>query len=298
MLKVTSSVPAPVFEEEQDNGDTWRAVITIERDRFIVDLSDNPPTSSGPYNTSRDGAVIAAQMIFKALCDPDRFANAGSFAPLQVITRDDTIFQASASAPQGYYFETRIRLFDLLWQCVARAMPGKLPVGHFASICGTVIAGLHPDTGRRYTMVEPQMGGWGATDARYGMDAMYSCSHGDTFNCPVEICEARYGLEVVYKRLGERSEVRNGFAGGRGVSLAYRLRANAVLSVGFTRNRVPVWSTDAGSPGGRNAVSVRRQNDKIEQLSFASGVEVVAGDEVVIETAFGGGLQAASVSHC
>ena len=55
--------------------------------------------------------------------------------------------------------------YDMLWQCMARALPERLPAGHFASICGTVLAGTHPDTGRRFTMVEPQMGGWGATAA-------------------------------------------------------------------------------------------------------------------------------------
>jgi N-methylhydantoinase B len=280
------------IEEEQDNGDVWRARITISSDSFTVDLSDNPSTRSGPYNTSRDGAVIAAQMIFKALCDPERYANAGSFVPLRVITSPDTVFDARPSAAQGYYFETRIRLFDLLWQCMSRAMPARLPVGHFASICGTVIAGLHPDTGRRYTLVEPQMGGWGATSERDGMDAMYSCSHGDTFNCPVEICEARYGLDVLYKRLGQRPKALGGFVGGRGVSLAYRLRANAILSVGFTRNQMPVWSSDEASTGGRNLVAVRRLDDDIEPLSLASGVQVAEGDEVLIDTAFGGSWSA------
>ena len=46
-------------------------------------------------------------------------------------------------------------------------------------------------------MVEPQMGGWGATPERDGLDAMYATSHGDTFNCPAEIAEARYGLDVM-----------------------------------------------------------------------------------------------------
>lgn len=111
-------------------------------------------------------------MIFKALADPTLFANAGSFGPLEVVTEPGSIFHAAGSAPHGYYFETRIRLYDMLWRCMAKALPERLPAGHFASICGTVIAGDHPDTGRRFTMVEPQMGDWGATSERNGLDAM------------------------------------------------------------------------------------------------------------------------------
>lgn len=282
------------IEEEQDDGALWRAAITISSDQFLVDLTGNPRQREAPYNTSRDGAIISAQILFKALTDPTLFANEGSFRALKVVTEPGTIFHAEGSAPHGYYFETRIRLFDMLWQCLARVMPERLPAGHFASICGTVIAGEHPDTGRRFTMVEPQMGGWGATSARDGLDAMYSASHGDTFNCPVEICEARYGIEVGYKRLNGSAEGGGLHRGGRGLSLSYRPRGTSVLSAGYTRNRMPVWGLLGGGDGGRNSLSVVRSNGDRQEFAFASGVVVEPGDEIVISTANGGGWRPAA----
>ena len=276
------------IEEEQDDGALWRAIITISDDTFCVDLSSNPAECTAPYNTSRDGAIISCQMIFKALCDPERFANAGSFSQLKVITKQGTIFHAGPTAPQGYYFETRIRLFDMLWQCMACAMPGRLPAGSFSSIFGTVIAGKHPDTGRRYTMVEPQMGGWGATTERAGMNAMFSTSHGDTFNCPVEICEARYGLYVVHKSLGAAKPSTSQYSGGRGVSLMYELRGDANLSVGYTRAVIPVWSTPGSESGGKNSMQINRKNGKIEEYRYISGLNLRCGDKILIETASGG----------
>jgi N-methylhydantoinase B/oxoprolinase/acetone carboxylase alpha subunit len=65
----------------------------------------------------------------------------------------------------GFYFETEVRVYDLLWRCLAAHVPDRLAAGHFASICGTFIGGIHPDTGRQYTIVEPQIGGWGASTA-------------------------------------------------------------------------------------------------------------------------------------
>ncbi|MDW6022589.1 hydantoinase B/oxoprolinase family protein [Mesorhizobium sp. BAC0120] len=277
------------IEEEQDDGAVWRASITVSDERFTIDLSGNPKQRSAPYNTSRDGAVISGQMIFKALTDPTLLANAGSFRPLQVITAPGTIFHAEGTAPHGYYFETRIRLYDMLWRCMARAMPERLPAGHFASICGTVIAGNHPDTGRRFTMVEPQMGGWGATATRDGLDAMYSTSHGETFNCPVEICEARYGIDVGYKRLNESGEGHGLHSGGKGLSVSYRPRGRAVLSAGYSRNRLPVWGSAGGEDGGTNGLSVIRRGGKREDHAFVSGLVVEPGDEVLIHTANGGG---------
>lgn len=286
-----ASLPEGTFtvEEEQDDGALWQAAITVSKERFVVDLSGNPQQRAAPYNTSRDGAVISAQMIFKALTDPTLFANAGSFRALEVITEPGTIFHATGTAPHGYYFETRIRLYDMLWRCMARAMPERLPAGHFASICGTVIAGDHPDSGRRFTMVEPQMGGWGATATRDGLDAMYSASHGETFNCPVEICEARYGLDVGYKRLRDSGEGKGLHAGGRGMETSYRLRAPAIMSAGYSRARQPVWGANGGADGGVNGLAVRHPDGSRQDYTFASGVRLQPGDEVLVGTANGGG---------
>lgn len=277
------------IEEEQDDGAMWRAAITISPDRFSVDLTGNPEQRAAPFNTSRDGAVISAQMIFKALTDPTLFANAGSFRALEVLTEPGTIFHATGNAPHGYYFETRIRLYDMLWHCLAKAMPDRLPAGHFASICGTVIAGNHPDTGRRFTMVEPQMGGWGATATRDGLDAMYSGSHGETYNAPVEISEARYGLEVSYKRLSDSEAGRGRHKGGRGMETSYRMRGDAVLSAGYSRNRQPVWGSNGGEAGGTNGLAIVHADGSREDHAYASGIRLQPGDEVLIHTANGGG---------
>ena len=249
----------------------------------------NPKQRAAPYNTSRDGAVIACQMIFKALTDPTLFANAGSFRALEVITEPGTIFHAEGTAPHGYYFETRIRLYDMLWQCMARPCPSGCRPAISPRSAARWWQATHPDTGRRFTMVEPQMGGWGATAARDGLDAMYSASHGDTFNCPVEICEARYGIDVGYKRLNETAEGKGQHGGGKGLSVSYRPRGRAVLSAGYSRNRRPVWGLAGGANGGTNGLSVSRGSGEREAYAFVSGLIVEPGDEILIGTANGGG---------
>ncbi len=171
-------------------------------DAMTIDLRDAPPQTANPWNLSRDAATIAAQMIFKATADPARETNAGTFAPLTVLTTPGTVFHAlpprrrpTISKPASASSTSS--------GAVAQAMPDRLPAGHFGTIGGVVIAGTHPDTGRRYTMVEPQMGGWGATATRDGLDAMFSASHGETFTCPTEIAEARYGLRITRRALSE-----------------------------------------------------------------------------------------------
>ncbi|MEM8729399.1 MAG: hydantoinase B/oxoprolinase family protein [Pseudomonadota bacterium] len=288
------NLPKGRFEirAEQDDGAIWPVSIDIRDDRFTIDLRDAPDAVPAPHNTSRDGALVVCQMLFKALTDPARFANAGSFAPLEVLTRQGSIFEAGPGDPQGYYFETRIRLFDVLWRVMADAMPGRLPSGHFATIFGTVVAGTHPDTGRRYTMVEPQMGGWGATCDRPGTGPLFSSSHGDTFNCPVEIAEARYGLEVVEKRLNPAKPQAGAHGGGPGVVTRYRLRAPATLSAGLSHGTHPVWAQGGASEKGVNRLSVTTPAGQARSWQFVSGHVLAPGDLITVETAPGGGFAA------
>lgn len=276
------------IDEPQDDGSVWSIGFEITDEKMIFDLTQAPEQSSGPYNTGRDGAMIVCQMFFKALTDPERFANAGSFAPLEVRTKPGTIFHAGPTAAHAYYFETRIRLFDALWHCMANAAPGLLPAGHFASIFGTVIAGVNPTTGRRYTMVEPQMGGWGATEERAGTSAMYSTSHGDTFNCPVEIAEARYGFEVVQTSLNLCPEVEGQNRGGHGVDTTYLLLSEATISVGYSHGEVPVWSHENATAGGTNSLVVQKSSGDERKYQFASGLKLHMGDKINVTTAFGG----------
>jgi N-methylhydantoinase B len=273
----------------QDDGSEWRAAITISPDGMVVDLRGNPAQGATPWNLSRAGAEIAAQMIFKAVVDPVREANAGSFGPLTLLTEPGSLFHALPPAPEGYYFETRIRLLDLLWRCLAEAMPERLPAGHFGTIGGVVIAGIHPDTGRRFTMVEPQMGGWGATATRDGLDAMFSASHGETFNCPVEIAEARYGLQVLRRELVGAPGGAGRHQGGRGVETVFHLRGAAVLSAGFSHVEEPVWGLAGGGTGGRNGLMVVRAEGGARRHGAVSGLPLRKGDRVEIRTAGGGG---------
>lgn len=273
----------------QDDGTLWHASIQISDEIFEVDLRDSPDQGESPWNLSRDATQIAAQMVFKALADPGRATNDGSFAPLRVLTRPGSLFHALSPAPQGYYFETRIRLLDLLWRCLAEAMPDRMPAGHFGTIGGVVIAGRNPDTGRPYTMVEPQMGGWGATTTRDGLDAMFSASHGETFNCPTEIAEARYGLWVRMRALSEAPGGDGAHRGGRGLRTELELRDGAVLSAGFSHVVEPVWGLAGGMQGGTNGLEHIRADGTHESYGAVSGLALAKGDRIVICTAGGGG---------
>ena len=95
------------LEEPMDDGSVWRAAIDITEDAFVVDLREAPDQRADPLNTSRDGAVIAAQLIFKAATSPGTVCNAGSFRPLRVLTRPGSIFErADGTGGAGLLFRS------------------------------------------------------------------------------------------------------------------------------------------------------------------------------------------------
>lgn len=292
-LRALGDLPMGTFElsEEQDDGRIFNVKITIDEKTFRVDLRDNPDQAANPVNTSRDGVMVAAQMIFKSLTDPYSPANGGSFRPIELLTREGSVFHAEEPAPVGFYYEIELRVYDLMWRCLAQHMPDRLAAGHFASVCGTFIGGIHPDTGRQYTIIEPQLGGWGASRTGDGNSAMFCGFHGETFNCPAEINEARNGLYVDRMELNTAPGGEGKFTGGRGIVMDYRVRTdNGFLTAGYTRSKFPAWGVDGGEDGSPNYVEFRPKDGEAETFAFVSGKVTHIDDVIRVVTGNGGGL--------
>lgn len=278
--------------ERQDSGETYKVTITISDDAFVVDLRDNPPQAAGPSNTSADDAAVSAQMIFKNVTDPYGVSNAGTFRPLQVLTRPGTVFDAADPAAMGVYYEVGISLYDLLWRCLAPHVGDALPAGHFASICGTFISGRHPDTGRRFTIVEPELGGWGGSSDGDGNSAMFSAVHGETYTCPAEVAEVRYGVYVRRVELNCEDGGEGQYRGGKGVVVEYEARKGGCTLTAAYRRSTPgcePWPVAGGLQGSRNRVEIHRANGTVESCSSTGGLPVAEGDVIRIITAAGAG---------
>ena len=277
-------------EEEQDDGLINRVCIEITDDEFVVDLRNNPVQDSGPNNASRDGAMISAQMIFKNVTDPQGVANGGTFAPLRLITEPGTIFDAQSPAAFAIYYEVEIRLYDLLWRCLAPHVGGRLPAGSFASICGTVISGTHPETGRNFAIIEPQLGGWGGSAEHDGNSAVFSGVHGDTYNCPAEVAESRYGLYVDRLALNDEPGGEGYHRGGKGIMLEYRIRSNGThLTCSYSRSKHPPWGFNGGEDGSPNYIEIIRHSGEHETYAIVSALQLDEGDVIRVVTGNGAG---------
>jgi N-methylhydantoinase B len=278
------------FEEKQDDGAVYKVAIDIDEHTMVIDLRDNPDSVRGPGNICRDAAEIAAQMVFKSITDSQSPANGGSFRPLTVLTRPGSIFDALTPSAEGFYFETLVRVHDLILQCLARQCPHLVCAGTYSSNCVTFIGGLHPDSRQSFTLVEPELGGWGAMHDRDGNHAVFSPIHGDTFNCPVEVAETRYGVLVDRFALNEEEGGEGQYRGGRGVVLEYRVREDGgSMTCGYSRSKVPPWGLEGGNDGTPNYVELVRADGVRERYAFDSDVRVNRDDVVRVVTGNGAG---------
>ena len=276
--------------EDQDSGQVYNVTVEIRDDEFIVDLRDNPDQDKGPFNMSRDDAVVSCQMLFKNVTSPEKIANGGTFRPLTVLTRPGSVFDPTFPAAMGIYYEIGVRLHDMILRCLAEHMPDRLPAGGFASICGTLFGGTHPDTGRPYAVIEPELGGWGGSPFSDGAPGQFSAFHGETYNCPAEVAEARYGVTVDYLSFHNDEGGAGLHRGGKGVRIDYRIKSdNAWLTVAYTRSIVPPWPLKGGQPGSPNHILVVRANGKKERYAVVSGLTLNTDDVIRVKTATGAG---------
>ena len=278
------------LSEPQDAGPNYEVTVEITDDEFIIDLRDNPDQDKGPFNMSRDEATVACQIAFKGIVSPERLSNGGTFRPLKVLTRHGSVFDPVYPAAQGIYYEITIRLHDLIWRCLAPHMTDRLPAGGFASVCGTLFGGIHPDTGRTYAVIEPELGGWGGSPTSDGNPGQFSALHGETYNCPAEVAEARYGVTVDYLSFHDEDGGAGFHRGGKGVRIDYRIKSdNAWLTVAYTRDKVPPWPLKGGQPGSPNHVLIVRSDGETERYAVVSGLTLNTDDVIRVMTGTGAG---------
>jgi len=273
-----------------EDGREVKVTVTISDDEFTVDFRGNPEQDKNALNSSRDATIVDAQMIFKALTDPQSFANAGSFKPVIVLTDKGSMFNAEYPAAMSVYYETSMLAMDLIWKALAPAMPEHLTAGHYGSICGTFLGGKHPDSGKHHSIVEPQLGGWGASIDCDGINALYTGQHGDTFNVPVEVTEQRNGLMVDRLSLNDAPGGEGQYIGGRGINLDYRVVGEEWwITMAYVRTETGPWGMNGGLEGSTNYIEVLRSDGKKKRYSSCTALPIAKDDVVHVVTANGGG---------
>jgi N-methylhydantoinase B len=269
-----------------------RVKVTVSDDEFICDFTGSHPQVPGPVNCSVTGLHSGARTLFMAVTDPEIPVNDGCFRPLRIVCPPGTIFSAERPAPVSTYWETLNYVTDLLWKALAPVVPDRLPAGHFLSVCGSVVAGEHPDTGELFLLVEPHAGGWGGGMAKDGEQGLMCVADGETYMVPIEVLETRYGVLVDRYALDTNPSAGMGrHRGGRGCVRAYRAVADEIfVTATCGRHKYVPWGVEGGSDGSRNEVRFLHADGRVVARGKCARYRLARDEVVEIVTGTGGGF--------
>ena len=298
-LNELKKLPKGTFEVEDlidDDGITEEQLkvklkLTITDDEFICDYRGSSPQVQGPINSSYTGLVSSVRTIFLAITNSNQDVNDGAFRPLKIITDERSVFSAQRPAPVSMYWESMLYGNELIWQALAPLLPNKLSAGHLMSVCTVIMGGQHPDKDENFLIVEPSVGGWGATNERDGDTGQFCVLDGETFNVPVEVAETAYGIMVDEYSMRTDGAGAGKQRGGPGVIRSYRsLTDNQFFTASFGRHKTNAWGTDGGHDGSNNEFYIEKSDGQIDgPFGKYNQYKLNKGDRVVLKTATGGG---------
>jgi N-methylhydantoinase B len=291
-------LPNGVFEAEDMIDDDGigngpfpvRVKVTVSDDRFVCDFTGSHPQVPGPVNSSYTALVSAVRAIYLAITNPSNPVNDGAFRSLETICPKGTIFSAERPAPVSTYWETMLYVADLIWRAMAPHLPDRMTAGHFLSVCGTVVAGPHPDSGELYLLVEPLAGGWGAGRSKDGERGLVCIGDGETYMIPVEVAETRYGIRVDQYAFHSEEGGAGRHRGGNGLVRDYRITSEeAYLTTTFGRHKYLPWGIDGGQEGTPNYVQVIHEDRRTERFGKTARYRLKKGEVARLVTGTGGG---------
>ncbi|WP_457588967.1 hydantoinase B/oxoprolinase family protein [Ensifer canadensis] len=268
-----------------------KVVVTIMGDSITADFTGCPPAVPGPINCARGALQSAVKTIVKAMVGPQDPSNEGWFRPLTVIAPAGTIFTAEKPSPTGWYYEGSVHASELVWKALAPLMPSRFSAGSYSSLCVVYISGKDK-SGQPFIHIEPQHGGWGASQHRDGASALIALTDGDTYNYSVEVIEARFPLRV--KRYGFNIEGGTGAGrrrGGFGIVREYEVLGDHASAYGsFGRTATLPWGMDGGSHGTPNVLQVAPADQGVPRShGRVAHIDLKAGDILRVVTGGGGG---------
>ncbi|TCP29583.1 N-methylhydantoinase B [Scopulibacillus darangshiensis] len=288
------SFSASSFIEDDGNGDgpfEIKVNVTINDDHFICDFRGSHPQVPLPVNCSYYALIAGVRAIFLAIISPSKNVNDGIFRPLKVITDEGSIISAGRPAPVSMNWEGRLGGADLIWKALAPELPDRLSAGHLLSVCSVTLSGKNPSNDEPFLVVEPSVGGWGASQGQDGARGQFCIGDGETYNVPVEVAETRYGILIDEYSLHCDSAGAGEYIGGSGVIRSYRaLSDNQTITTMFGRHQFAPWGLNGGEDGSPNNVYFRKANGETAgPFGMTTRYPLNKGDVVQLVTATGGG---------
>ena len=282
---------AETFLDNDRSSDTplpIKVKVIVDGDNLTVDYSEIASQAKGPINSGYfGGGQTTARVAFKYLLGAE-MANEGTFRPLRLVLPPGKILSAEATAPMGNYSTPFPTVIDVVIRAMEKALPDRVPGGHFATHSGVRFHGRRAD-GSYFDSHDSGHGGWGGCATHDGAGPFRTMAHGDTRIIPLELQETALPIRLEQFSLREDSGGAGKFRGGLGFRKTYRMLSSCSLQTNLDRTKFPPWGVQGGKEAQPGRFLLIRENEAPRDISKEKGLTLQAGDQVCVETGGGGG---------
>ncbi|UFN51549.1 hydantoinase B/oxoprolinase family protein (plasmid) [Roseomonas sp. OT10] len=275
----------------------FEVAVTVAGDRLHLDFTGSDPQVRAAFNIPSAGKphpwLIYKVMFLLLTLQPDVPVNAGLLRPVTVLAPEGSIVNCLQPAAVGLRTTAGVRLQDAVCGALAQALPNAVPAAGAGYIAPVVMA--EPDFatgGTKVNVVEPMVGGTGASPAGDGLNARDVVDIANLRNSPLEIVEGAASLLVRRYGLRPDSGGPGRHRGGLGAVLEFEVLApTAILTArGQERHRFQPWGMVGGRPAAGAGAQIRRAGEaSFSELPKIDSLQVSAGDVLRILTPGGGG---------
>lgn len=268
-----------------DDGAKIRVSITVDPDQrsAVVDFTGTSPQRESNFNAPASVARAAVLYVFRCLVGDSIPLNEGCLIPIELIIPEGCLLNPKPpAAVVAGNVETSQLVVDALFAATGRLAAGQgtmnnLTFGnakhqYYETICGGSGAGIGHD-GQAFP----------------GENAIHTHMTNSRMTDP-EVLEQRFPVRVEHHRVREGSGGQGDVEGGDGSTRCLTFLEPMAVSLLSSRRKEHPFGLN-GAPDARPGSQRRIGKDgSVEELEGLFSIEVVAGEQVEIETPGGGGL--------
>ena len=262
--------------------------VLIDKKGVLFDFTGSDNQRRAPVNSTYAQTFSAAAYALKCVADPDLPVNEGFYKHVRIIAPEGTVVNCTHPYPVVAGWETQIRLNDIIFKAMSKAIPERMIAGTKGMICHAGFGGNDPRTGDYYCYLETLAGGYGGRFKSDGPDAVQP--HGqNTENAPIEETEINYPVQIVRYELVEDSEGPGRHRGGLGLRRDYLFNDHDVtFTILSDRDKSGAWGIMGGNES-RKAYYILNPQGEAKAMSSKTTLDLKSGDTISYQTCGGGG---------
>ncbi|EHD21753.1 MULTISPECIES: hydantoinase B/oxoprolinase family protein [Brenneria] len=267
--------------------------IAVDDGNIHLDFSGTDPQVAAAINIPSHGEVHSwlTLRILALVCTLDKTVplNAGLLAPITLFAPPGSLVNPLYPAAVGVRHAAAVRINDVLNGVLGQALPDIMPAASGGAIIPLVVA-QRSERGQNVQVIEPMVGGGGGRFGCDGVDGRDN-SISNLANNPVEMVEAETAVEIREYALRADSAGAGQWRGGCGQQIRVRILQDdtLILARGMERLRFQPWGAQGGLPGAATRLTLNAQRDDARALGKIDLLPVKRGDEILLQTAGGGG---------